>query len=337
MPIHYTNSPCCQGTIYRYGRRRRQCAICRKTWSVWQRPRGRKALAVDGTLATRYLARELPSLKVLARTDGCTTQAISARLTQSLVAYLAGAHLAYEAELARLTAQRIPLVVVVDALWHHLEQQAWTTYLVLVKPITQDRAFILKPVISQGHECLSGWQETLGSIPPLIRGLIQGVVCDGGGPLNQALRAYPWITQRCHFHLLSQLQNYATTGSRSTDPAFSRYLMRQTHLVLRTTTSAELNRGLANLRVAQAQTTSRGIRRVLRGLFRDLVEFRAYLQHPELNLPTTTNAAESTVQMVRDLLYRARGFRTATSYGRWITARLYLQKYIICRGNLQQK
>lgn len=299
--------------------------------------RGRKPLTINETFVTQYLNRETPSLKTLAQSAGCTPQAIGARLNRSLYSYLVTAHQAYLKELRQLATRQVSLVAVVDALWHHLEQREWTTYLVLLKPINEQRAFILEPAILQGHECLTGWQGTLQHIPRDIIGLIQGIVCDGGGSLNQALTRYSWVKQRCHFHLLSQLQNYATTGARSADAVFSRYLMQQAQIVLRTRQPIQLNQAISNVRNIQTQTTSRGIRRVLRGLLHDLSDFRAYLDYPELNLPTTTNAAESTVQIVRDLLYRARGFRTHASYTRWITARLYGQKYVACRGNFPQK
>ncbi len=337
MPIYYTKFPCCQGTIYRYGRRRRQCANCQRTWSVWRRKRGCKPLAPKATLVVSYLTRNIPSLRVVACTRGCTPQAIAARLRQSLDHYLVTARRTYLAELNQLAKRRIPLVAVVDALWHHFGQQAWTSYLVLLKPIDQARALIVEPVVLPGHECLAGWQETLHCLPPPIIGLVEGVVCAGGGPLRQALAQYPWVVQRCHFHLLSQLQNYATTGSRSADPAFARYLMRQVQVVLRASSTSLLQQTLANLQGIYQRSTSRGIKRVVRGLFRDLPDLRAYLAYPELNLPTTTNAAESTVQIVRDLLYRARGFRTPTAYSRWITARLYLKQYVTCHGYFPQK
>jgi hypothetical protein len=50
-----------------------------------------------------------------------------------------------------------------------------------------------------------------------------------------------------------------------------------------------------------------------RGFLNELDAFRAYQYHPELNLPNTSNTAESTVNLIATMFADVRGFRTAKS------------------------
>jgi len=67
---------------------------------------------------------------------------------------------------------------------------------------------------------------------------------------------------------------------------------------------------------------------------RTLDDFRGYIRYPSFNLPTTTNAVESTGKLIR----RATGTaRTPQSVLLRATAFLRLKKYIICNGKFSTK
>jgi hypothetical protein len=87
-------------------------------------------------------------------------------------------------------------------------------------------------------------------------------------------------------------------------------------------------------RIVERYRTARssGIRRVLSGLLTNAEDYRAYLRHPDLHLPTTSNAAESFIQCIRDFLYRRRGFRKAPTLLRWLMALAKHKGTITCNG-----
>jgi hypothetical protein len=227
----------------------------------------------------------------------------------------------------------MPLVLVADAMWYRIAGEKFTVYITLLKAIDENKAFVLMPTIVPGHECTDGWREALWRIPPDVFPLIRAVVSDGVKSLHCVTSQFPWVHQRCHFHLLNSVQNYATTGPRSAQPELAAFLMKTAKTIIATTDKVELERTIETACRIFNTTRSRGVRRVFRGLIRDLPEFRAYLDQPEFRLPTTSNAAESVMQYMRDLLYRARGFRSQGSFTRWITALLYVNRWINCNGS----
>lgn len=80
---------------------------------------------------------------------------------------------------------------------------------------------------------------------------------------------------------------------------------------------------------------SRGLKDVLRGFVNHSSDWRTYLAHPELNLPTTNNTAESFSGCVHELVHRARGFRSRAKLEKWIEALIKNKKTIRCNGKDQ--
>ena len=83
-------------------------------------------------------------------------------------------------------------------------------------------------------------------------------------------------------------------------------------------------------------TSSKILKKVIQGFVTSADDYRTYLNHPELNLPTTSNTAEALNALVDDLLSRTRGFRTVASLNAWIIALCKERKTIKCRGKYQQ-
>lgn len=333
MNLIHTKSPCCRGDIRHFGKRRRQCAVCLKTWRIRLKKRGRKRMRAPASLALRFINHELPTLRQLAKRKNHSKDYFQRRLVRSLESYLKRQSLAsYE-----LIGYDDPLILVADAMWHRIHGDEWTIYIALLKTIGGDKAMIMPPTIIPGHECTDGWLEKLARIEVPFLNRIKAVVCDGVPTLLVHAHRRGWLIQRCHFHLISSFQNYATTGPRSTNKQFAVTLMMKVKKIITTRDTKqliELKQYFTNL---LNNVKSRGLRRVINGLLRDLPQFRTYLDYPELNLPTTSNSAESAVQMIRDLLYRARGLNSPQALDSWIKALFLAKQTIVCNGNKSTK
>ena len=65
-------------------------------------------------------------------------------------------------------------------------------------------------------------------------------------------------------------------------------------------------------------------------------DYRTYLSHPTLRLPTTNNTAETLVHLIETLSQKARGFRRVQTLNEWITVLIKVRKQIYCRPKNQQ-
>lgn len=327
MLIQHPKSPCCRASVQRFGKRRRRCGACHHTWRIRQKKRGRKRIRVSPDLAYKFLNHEISSLRCLARQRKVGREYLRRRLERSLDHYLATTHVSYS-----LIKGSKPLVMIADAMWYWARDEKWTVYMILLKPLHCNTAVIMPALIYPGHECYDGWKIALESIEECRLKRVIALVSDGVNTLLQHATQYGWITQRCHFHLISSLQNYATTGTRSRNREFAITLMDTVKELITTHDEQRVAEIIESLTKLLLKLRSRGLRRVVSGLLKDLPQFRAYLTYPELNLPTTSNAAESSIQMIRNLLYRSRGFNTISSLQKWIRALFIAKPTIKCNG-----
>lgn len=162
MPQKHPKSSCCQGKIYQHGQRRRQCSVCKKTWRIRQKKKGRKARRVKTDLVKRYLANGGFNLQEHAKRLGITVPALRKRIRQSLNLFL-------ETEQWLIPADDNDLIVVVDALMEKIftgkKYINYTVYFVLLRKINSDEAVILKPVIYPRYENKADWQRVIDKIP----------------------------------------------------------------------------------------------------------------------------------------------------------------------------
>ena len=327
----HEKSPCCRGIIRRFGKRRRQCSVCKKTWRVWRKKRGRKRARPASAPITAYFSHRSRTVRASADDRSKSKSRVQRRLARSLAAFVAIQHNAWRA----LIPKHEELLLVADAIWHRIRKEKYTIYVMLLRPKYGNNAVILPPQLIIGHEDAAGWQQALQTIPPALRMRIGALVCDGGTGVISLAHRNGWLLQRCHFHLLSAVQNYLTTGPRSKNRPFAQEIMREVQKALTTSTEEAARDPLAHLAVIRATTRSRGVRRVLGGFLLHWREYRTYLARPEWLLPTTSNTAESFIQCVRDLMYRCRGFRTKEKCIMWITALAAHKKTIRCNGKNQ--
>jgi len=250
-------------------------------------------------------------------------------MRRSLTRYVA---LHKERPIAFLPGQE-PLIAIADAIWHKLNGQKLTIYLILLRPITDNKAIIMLPVFVRGHEDRRGWEHCLRMLPSWLKKRICALICDG----QMALVAYGyrqgWAVQRCHFHLLANLEMYL--GHRNHPRALA--LLNLVRELISSTNTKRINHLLCEIRKARVASRSKGIRRVLSGLQTNYRDFQTYLRYPKLHLPTTTNTAESCINGVRELMRRCRGFRNEKALRLWITGYILWKKTIRCNGKNQQK
>lgn len=328
MNKKHEKSACCRANVIKYGRRRRQCTVCRKTWSVWQKRRGRKKKRTSAGLVTRFLNREISSLAALARQRGCSEAYLQQALRRSREHFL------------ETTPWRsIPLghlILIADAVAEMVEQKWRTVYLMLARTVGGNEAIILPPLILPGTETVEGWRSALNTISQSAQGRIVAIVCDGHRGLVSEGTRRGWILQRCHFHLLARIQSQRSRSRTARHTHEAKRIFSHTRLILKSTDQVAIRTALNTLEEIGWLSTSREIQKVLSGFVTNYRDYRSYLMHPDLRLPITNNTAESLGSIIADLKRRMRGFSTVQSFEKWIFALLKFKKKIICNGFYQQ-
>lgn len=280
---------------------------------------------------TAYFTHRSHTVRAYADGRSGSKSRVQRRLARSLSAYVETQGEAWHT----IVPKQGDLLLIADAIWYRIRGGKYTIYIMLLRSKRGTDAVILPPQLIAGHEDAAGWQMALRTIPPAVRIRIGALVCDGGTGVVSLAHRNEWLLQRCHFHLLSAVQNYLTTGPRSKNRPFAQRVMQEVQRALTASTETIVQDSLARLVAIRAKTRSRGVRRVLGGFLLHWREYRTYLACPEWSLPTTSNTAESFIQCVRDLMYRCRGFRTQEKLIVWLTALATHKKTIRCNGKNQ--
>lgn len=323
MSKRHEKSACCRAKIWPINNKRRQCSNCQRTWSVWSKRRGPKPRRPAVRLLERYVSHGIGSLLRAAKDRQLSPQALQARV-----------RVAREHQQAKLTwagPSTEPVVVVADAL---VEQFAGgtklTAYLVLVRPLDSFQAVIMPPVVLPGTETADGWQTAFERLPPTVLTSTEALVCDGAIGLVRLAHLHGWVLQRCHFHLLHSLNNYVRRGHLSRSGPLAEEIHELVRVVLLSLDDEKVDRARAQLEDCARITHSRGVREVLSGFTKHWRDYRAYIYYDQLNLPQTSNSAESCIALVRELQNRAHGFRTQESFLAWLEFVLKNQQTITC-------
>lgn len=328
MTYQHEKSTCCRAKIIKYGRKRRQCVGCQRTWSVWKRRRGRKKKRVDANFVRAFLSREIASLVAVAKHRRCSETHMQDVLRNSRAYFIQ--HTSWS------TIPEGPLIIIADAVVELIEQQWYSIYLLLVRPIVGTEATILPPLIRPGTETVPGWRAAMDTIAPSVRGRIQAIVCDGHRGLVQEGTWRGWVIQRCHFHLLARIQSRRSRFQIARNKDEAEIIFTHVRTVLFSRDDASVQASLGALEEIGWGSSSPEIRTVLSGFVTHYQDYRSYLTHPELHLPTTNNSAESLASMLADLKHRMRGFPTLRSFEQWMTALLKFKQTIVCNEFHQQ-
>ena len=107
------------------------------------------------------------------------------------------------------------------------------------------------------------------------------------------------------------------------------------HIVLYKKEISLVDEALDEIKKIKEVITSRNFRSVLSGFIKHYKDYRTYLEFPLHLLPSTSNSAEHLVGLIRDLQYRARGFRTPDSLFSWVSGFCKYQKSVTCRPKIQ--
>lgn len=328
MKTIHLKSECCRASVRRFGARRRQCVLCRKTWRTRKKKRGRKRIRVHPNVNQTVIERG-ESLRHKAKRTKRGRELLRRRHERNM-----------EILRKRLPLPRAPkgkLIAVVDAKATRAEGRRHTVYLILLRNVKGKQAVVMEPLIRKGHEDEKGWREALASLQENDRKRITTLVSDGFRSMKTMARENGWQHQRCHFHLLKML--YSLLGRWRGRVVKNRklrekmYRMVKDILVEKNKQKADkLATKLKDLSIRPDCPKWFGLR--IRGFLREVEDFRTYLNHPKLRLPCTTNAAESVVALLSESIHRTRGWNTRKSLELWITVRVRSLKKICCNGQI---
>jgi|SRR3989339_136196 len=288
MNILHGKSPCCQAKIYKFGGKRKQCSLCKKTWSVRKKKRGRKAKRINPDLLNKVLGKGWKVAHLADRKGSVSQSAFSQRLKKAMS--------------AKTRTNKYPigwLILIADALWFELDGERWTTYLLAVRSTTGGLAYFLDPVLLTGRETGNGWAKALSSMPSEIENRILAIVSDGFRGLCQLAKQKTWVSQRCHFHLLAQFKVQLGFWKKLPDHPIRKEIYAMVFKLLRTKEhEIEYSENLYELLISNH--CPQRYRAVGLEFLRRLPEFRAYLKYPDLHLPPTTGCLESFNKIIRD-------------------------------------
>jgi len=327
METLHAKSPCCQGIVYRFGSRRRQCRACGRTWRIRIKKRGRKLKRSTIRLPERVF-RQRARIASWAHRQHLSIAAASFRLRGAMKQAL------------HVTQHRtFPVghyALLGDGLYFKFKRREWVMYLMAVKPTHSSKAHFLDPVLLEGRECYERWTQAVATIPPKVKRYIRAFVSDGFRGSQFLSEQNHWLHQRCHFHLLAALvrgkgrRRYRVRGSRVRDR-----MLEATKILLSSREADTLTHARRTIRtLVKNPLCPPYIRKQAAEFLEREQDFRTYLDYPKLNLPTTTSAMESAGNLVRQAASTA---RTSKSVLLRATTSLRLRKSITCNGKSSTK
>lgn len=298
MNILHEKSPCCQAKIYKIGGKRKQCSKCKKTWTKWKSKRGRKEKRTDTGLVKKVLGAGEKITHIASRSNSISRSGLCHRLNKSI--------------LKTERTNDYPsgwLIILANGVRFSLEQKYWTLYVFAVRSQTGGKAYLLDPILLPGKESLRGWKTAFENIPDDISNRILALVSDGFRGIDGLARKHSWICQRCHFHLIAQLQVRLGFWKNMPDYPIRKEIYEIVCKLFKTINN-ESKYSLELYELINSPKCPHYYHRLGNEFLRRLTEFRNYINHPELNLPHTTNCMESFNNIIRD---RCKYQRTAKS------------------------
>lgn len=328
MEKYHAKSPCCGAKFHRFGKRRRQCSRCGKTWRIRRKKIGRKTDRVSPQVALRYLRHETPSLYARARMKGIADDRLRRHLVKSRDRLL---------RIVRwpVLPRRKPLIAVADAMLAFVDNAWYTFYLILLRKNIDRQAVIVRPYVCRGLETFTGWNSAFTRLPPITKSAVAALVCDGHNGLVTTAKREGWIIQRCHFHLIARLQSRRSKWRLSRHGREGRILYGLVHRVITHHNASQIIPDVEILKQLGKAVDSKELKSIILGFIAHYQDYRSYLTYPELNLPRTSNAAESLISCVQQLCNRARGFRTIASLKAWVETVLKYKQRVTCNGFYQ--
>lgn len=320
MKLLHEKSKCCGARIIRFGGKRRQCAFCKKTWRVHPAKQGRKPLRKQ----CHYLKKVFNhgfKVNQLALNSTLSVDTVYKRFASSLDAVVS------QKRVVRIRGDK--LILVIDAEWQYFKSELWTLYFLALKAVGTEKVIILDPILRRGKENAIIWNNVIDQIPISVKKRIIAIVSDGIRGIENIAESDGWTLQRCHFHILSRLQKMRGKRASTYGRLVREEIYNSVKLALTDTSARRLNilcRRLAVL--AQEDGCPKAMRMIVKEFLRHLPDFRSYLDHPELQLPTTVNVMESINSFVRR---KSMTTNTPKSWHKWATACVRLKSKFICK------
>jgi len=317
---------CAHRRTKRFGGRRRRCTACGVTWRIRPRRRGPKRRPRRIVVLTRTF-RDPLTLVQIARLRRWSITAVKERQRGAL-----------DAALRQPWPARIPrgrLILVSDGLWFAVDDERWVAYLCALRSIRSTRVVFLRPILKPGHECEERWREVVEGMSPSLHHRIPPWVSDSVHGVEVIAAEHGWVLQRCHAHLLRRVADVMGTRKRLRWLAGRRLAAARIQELIAADDPRAAPRSLRRL-VCDPNCPTK-VRGVIRAVLRRHGEYRSYLTHPDLRLPTTTNTVEGMNARIRELAGRSRGFRTQAALERWIIGFVRCNLTAKCRPKQQPK
>lgn len=318
----HEKSPCCRAKIYKFGGKRRQCSKCKKTWTVWAKKRGVKPSRPNRNLIEKVLVEKRSLLSSGITKKRLSKSSLSAKLTKAMQ--------------NRLKHSKTTLpntdncILIIDAVWFQFNKTRWTLYLGAVRSVDSNKADILEPELICGRECYLGWKSFIDDMPEEVKRPIKAVVADGFRGVDRIARSHKWIVQRCHFHLISQMQVNRGRWKKMPDtPIREEIYQTVVKLLYAKESKLILEEHLKHL-IHKPDCPYR-LKMIATEFLRQLNQFRAYLLHPKLNLPATTNSIESLNRIIRT---RCKHLCTPESLLLRVKTLLRIRKSVTCNPKI---
>lgn len=188
MATKHAKSPCCRGSINHFGKRRRQCGICKRTWIIRKKRRGRKRKRIAIALLKRILL-ERHTIAHEKRHLRLSRNTIAERYANAMRAVAAQS---YQFK----SLPRGPYALIGDGLYFKFRRREWVMYLMAVKPTRRRYAYFLDPVLLEGRECYERWVRAVATIPPPAKKRIRSFVSDGFRGSQLLSEQNHWLHQR---------------------------------------------------------------------------------------------------------------------------------------------
>ena len=318
----HEKSPCCRAKIYKFGGKRRQCSECKKTWTVWAKKRGVKPSRPNRNLLEKVLVKKRSLLSVGMTKNRLAKSSLSAKLAKAMQNCLSNIE----------TPPPNPdnCILVVDAVWFQFKKVRWTLYLGAVRSVDGNKADILEPKLVCGRECHLGWRGYIDGLPEEIKQPIKAVVSDGFRGVDRIAKFNNWIVQRCHFHLISQLQVNRGRWKKMPDTPMREKVYQTVVKLLYTKESKQILEEHLRYLINKSNCPHR-LKMIATEFLRHLHQFRSYLLYPELNLPATTNSIESLNKIIRT---RCKHLCTPESLLLRVRTLLKIRKTVTCNPKI---
>lgn len=329
MKILHVKSICCGEKIRKFGKNRRQCCSCKKTWRIRPKKRGRKKIRTSSNFAFKIFNTRM-TVKQMARISGLSERKYQYRTKISL-----------ENLNTKKLFDYIPakgtLVAVVDGLWVNSNGKRIVIYLCALKPVNSSIAYLIPPVLISGAETSKKWKDVFAGIPEQIKCRIKAMVCDGVTGLARQRDKGGLIFQRCQFHFLKVLERFK--GTSNSNVKNKKMRLEVFNLIKESMNISNNNRFRIILKrlkkIFKNPKCPKYVGIHLRDFLVNHIDFRACIIYPNLDLPGTTSAMESLCGSIRERLFISKGFKTEGSLRRWVNGLILERRIITCRSKNQ--